>query len=243
MGNNIKGFEYESVVINAIREAGCSGNILEGAGASAAAADADFRFRKEIHLVEVKLTSKAQMGGSSVRFSKDGSVSLVKHGDNEVETLLLNAVNSYKSDLFAMLDRLSALEGREISKFPVQCSKDNWSCAQREGFLVNIKVNTDVNFIANHYRSKGVSYIQFGDLGLFHLGSNPANLPVPALKGSVRLEVRTARAGSKPGLAGAGRRVTGAIRVQARLSLGEASGYTLDNADSIRAMFKEADKF
>jgi len=239
MSSNTQGFEYEAVVLDAIREAGFSGNILEGAGASAAAADADFRLGGKVYKVEVKLDSKAQMGGSSVRLAAVAAPVLVKSTGDAVEDALLASVCERRGKFEALLARLSELEeGRVFTGFPVQCSKESWTQAKAEGMLVNAKVEADVSFIAKHYMSKGVFYIQFGDKGLFHLGKNPANLSVPKLTGSVKIEVRTARGGSKPLKSGTGRSVTGAIRVQARLSMpkGIKSPFTLDDAASVRAL-------
>jgi len=236
MSSNMNGFEYETTVIEAIREAGFSGNITKGAGASAAAADADFFLNGKTHLVEVKLNSKAQMGGSSVRFER-GHAELVKSTGEDVEELLLGMVESLGKPLRALLRRLSELEGKNLTRFPLRCTKEHWTMAQNEGLLVNTKISADISFIAKHYRSKGVNYIQFGDAGLFHLGSNPAKLPVPKLAGTVKLEVRTARSGSKIISGSEDEKVTGAIRVQGRLSLTAQSDYTLDDARSIRVMF------
>jgi len=248
MGNSKNGFEYEGVVLDAIRRAGFAGNISEGAGASAAAADADFFFRGKAYPVEVKLDSKAQMGGSSVRFTLSGpggralktlNPSLVKPNGIPVDNILLDEVRKLHKPLRSMLRRISELSQKDCIKFPVQCSKEIWTQVQDEGLLVNTKIQTSVDFITNHYESKGVHYIQFGDAGLFYLTNNVANLPVPKLSGGVHLEVRTARGGSKPCKDG-GRAVTGAIRVQGRLKLGvRLSPYTLDNPDSIIKMFKE----
>lgn len=237
---NTKGFEYEQVVIDALASAGYVGNITEGAGASAADADADFRLHGNTHLVEIKLDSKAQMGGSSVKYVA-GEFTLVKPSEPALDAALISAVRSKEEQLVRLLERISELEGKKIDKYSMQCSKEHWSLLQKEGFLVNVKIDAGIDYIIKHYNSKGVNYIQFGDAGLYYLKNNPAELDIPKLSGSVKLEVRTARGGSKVHKNGE-RRITGAIRVQARLKLdrGSKSRYTLDNPESVRDLFSEA---
>ncbi len=66
------GYEYEEMVIAALRQAGVVGNITSGAGASAAAADADIKIGGKVYNIEVKMDGKAQMGGTSLRYFPEG---------------------------------------------------------------------------------------------------------------------------------------------------------------------------
>ena len=96
----------------------------------------------------------------------------------------------------------------------------------------------DAEFICEHYRKKGINYIQIGGAGLFHMGENPANLPIPKLEGAINLEVRAGRSGSRKGKDGI-ERVSGGLRVQGRLQFDGKSNYTLESVESIKEMMKE----
>ena len=237
MSINTKGFEYEQKVLDAIAEAGISGNILEAAGASAAQGDADFKFRGKTHLVEVKLDKNAQMGGSSVRYQKgSGTFELLSTVEPEIQSMIIEAVESRTHELDSLIEYFASKWDPGITGFPATCSKQVWTQAADNGLLVNAKIHTDVSFIARHYQAKGVNYIQIGKSGLFYLNKNPAKLPIPKLMGDVRVEIRTARAGSKLAKKTGVRTVGAGIRVQGRLRTKNKSPYTLDCPKSIREM-------
>lgn len=240
MSSNQKGFEYEQIVLNAINEAGISGDITEAAGASNAIGDADFRIAKKAHLIEVKLNKNAQMGGTSVSYLYNGAeLKLLNDVEPEVTDLIIEAVKGQQKDLDSLLRFFAQEWDPTIISFPLTVPKAIWTQAQNDGLLVNSQIQTDVSkFLAKFYRSKGVNYIQIGKSGLFHLGRNPAKLPVPQLKGNVNLEIRTARSGSRANKSLGCRVVSGAIRVQARLKTKNKSPYSLDNVESIKEMLR-----
>jgi len=241
MSSNQQGFKYEQLVLNTIREAGIAGNITEAAGASNAVGDADFKINGKAHLIEVKLNKNAQMGGTSVSYLYNGEeLEIINVVEPEVTDLIYEAVKNQSKKLDALLRFFACKWDPTISSFPLRVPKTIWTQAQNDGLLVNSKIQTDVNkFLAKFYRNKGVDYIQIGKCGLFHLGRNPAKLPVPKLKGTVNLEIRTARSGSKMSKSLGCKVATGAIRVQARLKTKNISPYTLDDADSIKTMIRE----
>ncbi len=230
MGNNIGGFEYEQKVVDTLVSAGFSGKITESAGASSTGSDADIIVNGKPYLVEVKQTSKAQMGGTSLGF--DGSFRTI--GDSvstETEEDLCSKMESKKQVLQELLDFVGA------TSFPFCCKKEIWEEAREKGLLVpiNSKIKSDAEFICDHYRNKGVHYIQIGNAGLFHMGENPANLPVPKLEGDVNLEVRAGRSGSRK-LKDGTKVVPVGLRVQGRLQFNPKSDYTLDDKESIQKL-------
>ncbi len=89
-----------------------------------------------------------------------------------------------------------------------------------------VKKNT--KFIIDHYKDKGIHYMQIGGAGLFYLDQNPANLPVPKLDGEIEIELRAGRSGSSLNADGT-RRVSGLLRAQARLKFKGWSPITLDS--------------
>jgi len=241
--NNKGGFEYEQRIVSSILAAGVAGNVQKAAGADANLPDADIKINGQIFNVEVKNSSDAQMGGSSIRYVPGGEVFLVEEQDDKaIEALIITAVESKRAEIEAMLRFLYKKKPAEINqratKFPFTCTKDAWIKAQANKLLVNTKVISSLKFISDHYMKKNVYYIQIGGKGLFHLGSNPANLPVKQIDGVINLEIRSARSGSKmlsSGIAVVG----GGLRVQARLVTKNKSDYNLEDPLSISKMLED----
>jgi hypothetical protein len=230
MGCNTGGFEFEQKIVDTLIASGFCGQITEGAGASAADADADMMVDGVRHLVEVKQDAKAQMGGTSLKF--DGEFSFVGKGVSSDTAAAVCA--EMQSKRGAIKDLLDFVGG---TSFPVSCEKKVWDEAKEKGLLVpvNTIVKRDAEFICDHYKKKGIHYIQIGGAGLFHMGENPANLPVPKLEGAINLEVRAGRSGSRTGKDGV-ERVSGGLRVQGRLQFDGKSDFTLENVESIKNM-------
>lgn len=233
MSSNVKGFEYEDEVIASLVAAGISGNITEGAGASSADADADMNIFGTNFLVEVKKDGDAQMGGTSVRYV-GGEFEPVGAAIDEDTFEVITAALSDKKE---HIERLLSFLGGE--SFPISCEKDAWTTAQVAGLLkpINVKVKKDTEFLAEHYASKGVDYIQIGGAGLFYLRDNPAGLPVPKLEGEINIELRAGRSGSRKTSTGVSM-VGGSLRAQGRLCFSGESPYTLDNPESINKMME-----
>ena len=229
MSNNELGFAYENEVIEALKTAGIAGNIQEGAGASATGADADFFVGGKKYLLEVKKDADAQMGGTSVRY-KEGSFEMVNEEVDQSTTDLILSALGQKVDA---IESLLAAIGAE--KFPTTCDKYTWTVAKNKGLLkpINAKIKENTKFIIDHYKKKGIHYMQIGGSGLFYLDKNPANLPVPKLQGEIDIELRAGRSGSKINSSGVSV-VGGLLRAQGRLRFNGSSSFTLDNPESIR---------
>jgi hypothetical protein len=228
MSINEEGFAYENVVIDALKFAGIAGSILEGAGASATGADADFVVDGETYLLEVKKDADAQMGGTSVRYI-DGKFEVVSDTvDSGTTDLIIAALGPKRG---AIEDLLGAIDS---DKFPTTCTKEEWTAAKKKGLLkpINAKITQTTDFIVDHYRKKGIDYIQIGGAGLFYLDKNPANLPIPKLEGEIDIELRAGRSGSSLNAAGI-RRVSGLLRAQGRLKFKGSSPITLDSPSNI----------
>ena len=224
MSVNQQGFDYENVVIESLKKAGVAGDIQQGAAAAAAAADADFIVDGKKYLLEVKSDLEAQMGGTSVRYS-DGEFEIVSEAvDKSTAALIIAALSSKRGPI----ERLLAAIGGD--KFPTTCDKHTWTVAKEKGLLkpINTKVRKNTSFIANHYKQKGIHYVQIGGAGLFYLEDNPAGLNIPKLEGEIDIELRAGRSGSTLNAAG-DRRVSGLLRAQARLKFKGQSPITLDS--------------
>ena len=238
--SNVGGFAYETTVIQAIKQAGISGNITKGAGASRVGADANISINNKVYDIEVKLNRNAQMGGSSVRFGKKG-IELVKPMAKTTSDMIITAVSSKTKDLNQLIayltkQRPATINGR-VDGLPLACTTEAWTKARTKGLLVNSIIKYTTDFIAKHYAEKGIYYIQLGGAGLFYMSSNPANLPIPKLKGEIDIEIRSARSGSKMLTTGHSV-VGGGIRVQARLKTKGISPYSADDPKSLSAMIE-----
>jgi hypothetical protein len=238
MAASVRGFQYESEVVAVLAAAGAAGNITSGAGASACACDADININGEIYDIEVKLNSLAQMGGTSFTYSPSeqglDKFNIVSASVDEDSLQMFKEVLLRK---VADFDKFLAHVGAE--KFPLTILKDRWVDAKQHGLLrpLNVKVKRDTSFIVQHYKKKNVDYMQIGGAGLFYLGDNPANLPVPKLEGEINLEIRAGRSGSRTRADGTVV-VGGGIRIQGRLQFKGNSDYTLDDPESVKELLK-----
>jgi len=234
MGNNTGGYDYEKRVVEALVHSGYSGEIAEPAGASSVGADADMMIQGKRYLVEIKQDAKAQMGGTSLSYDEEGFGFIGSSVASDTASAVLTEMNCRQSAVQRLLESVGA------ESFPLACDKQTWNKAKEEGLLkpVNAVVKRNTDFICDHYTNKGVHYIQIGDSGLFHLGENPANLPVPKLEGEINLEVRAGRSGSRKRKDGT-EVVSGGLRVQGRLQFNGKSDFTLDDISSIEKMMKE----
>jgi len=232
MGNNVQGFEYEGKVIEALQEAGCCGDITEGAGASSVGADADFVVDGVRYLVEVKKDAGAQMGGTSVRYDVGGSFDVASSAvEDDTAEMIVAALEQKREHIDSLLKFIC------MPSFPLTCEKHLWEEAKTVGMLkpINAKIQKDTEFIVNHYKKKNIHYIQIGGAGLFYLGENPANLPVPKLEGQINIELRAGRSGSRKNLNGIPV-VGGGLRAQGRLKFKGQSNFTLDDAESVKRL-------
>ena len=228
MSSNTEGFAYENLVVEALRENGVAGEINVGAGASAADADADFMVNGKRYLLEIKKDADAQMGGTSVRYD-NGEFEIVSESvDKNTASLIMSALAPKTPHIEKLL---SAIGGE---KFPTTCEKYTWTQAQQKGLLkpINAKVRKNTQFIIDHYKDKGIHYIQIGGAGLFYLDENPANLPIPKLEGEIDIELRAGRSGSSLNAAGQ-RRVSGLLRAQARLKFEGQSPIDLEHPHTL----------
>ena len=78
-----------------------------------------------------------------------------------------------------------------------------------------------------------------GGAGLFYLGKNPLNLPVPEFQGEIQVEMRLGYGGSKlsfPTDPPTPARSAG-LRIQGRMLTKNKSSYNLDNVEDVQKLF------
>ena len=155
---------------------------------------------------------KDQMGGGSLRYERKNktlipSPKLAASTEPEDLEILLNATKTKFKEINKYLDFLKTQEPKKVHAeyanvgVPFICSQEARSAAVKGGYQKAIQsyVKLDSRYITNLYNGKNVYYIQIGKAGLFYMGKNPLNLPVPAFKGEINVELRIGYAGDTKG--------------------------------------------
>lgn len=232
---------YESLVIKTLKVAHAAGYINRANCVDSNKPDADFVVNGESHYVEVKSDADARMGTASIGYSYPDKTFFAVGRDIAFSSMVADVMNEMADvQLISGLQRLirhlkqsATTPDSVIAGFPLSGFRPkDWEMAVEYGLLkpVNRTFVGDIRVIIDHYTSKGVNYIQIGGWGLFSLGSNPANLPVPQLSGKVRLRVVAMKSDEGRSSSKAG------MRVYASIIPSTPSPYTLDDLDSIREL-------
>jgi len=222
-----------------------------GAYSSQGYGDIEAKYQNIPFNIEVKKSAIDQMGGFSIKYNqKTGEVSFPEHIEDEDKLVLLELVKSKTTQLNDYIDRANELSDDstsvKIASLPFKSTIDVRDQLKREGLLKNINTvqRYHTKFIEKLYNNKHVYYIQIGGRdtkinkgsGLFFLGTNPLNLPIPELDGELNIEMRIKWSGVKKSDPSIYR--TAQLFVIGRFSSFQTSSlYSLDNPDSIKAMF------
>jgi hypothetical protein len=249
------GVEYENRVYAALQSAqvpGLDPGASGGAGYSnVGAGDIEATFNGNAFNIEVKANKNAQLGGTSVRVDPENNAYEIVTPDAidaDAIPFYIQAAKNKADDAVAYVDFVRTLQPTELhANLPHtipfgSVTKEAWNQAQAKGFLTKlnaIESFDNAKIIAATYNRKGVYYIQIGGAGLFYLGSNPLNLPVPEFDGAVNIEFRLGRSGSRDRKLGdqVVSVVAAGYRCQGRLKTNIKSPYTLDDPASIRKLF------
>lgn len=244
------GLDYELKVFDAVKNAGIEGlNPGERPGrgfSNVGAGDLEASYNGKPFNIEIKASSKDQMGGGSFKYDfATKQFTPVKEMDPEDLDLLLAACKEKAPALDNYIKAARTLDPVEyhknISGVPIKVSKEGRAELQKKGLLaaINKNVKTGSGFIVKHYNKKGVYYIQIGGAGLFYMGKNPLKLPVPELTADIQIEMRLGYGGGKlsfPTDPPTPARSAG-LRVQGRLLTKGKSPYSLDNVEDIKKIF------
>ena len=130
---------------------------------------------------------------------------------------------------------------KDISGIPIKVSKKGRDELKRKGLLkaINTKIVTDASYIGKHYNKKGVYYIQIGGAGLFYMGRNIFNLPVPKLSGEIQIEVRLGFSGSKTSFPDGTEARSAGLRMIGRLKTKGKSPHSIDTVEGIEKLFSK----
>ena len=196
-----KGFIYEGVIYTKLKNKGLVPLGFKPAKSDANKPDGKFIYKGEIYNLEIKLNfEQADFGQGTLDYTNSGWV--------------LGGVQEFKADGVTPRDGYAAAEKMRELLRAVGTEK----FANREwGFKKapnKITIPNDSNFtkamkdedyknfpsrykpiskksIWDYYNTKNTYYIQVGGYGLYHMGMNPANLPIPSLDVNARLRIRT----------------------------------------------------
>ena len=261
------GLDYELKVYKAMKDAKIEGldpGEKPGAGFSnVGSGDIEATYKGKSFNIEIKASPKDQMGGGSLRYDRSSkqlipSPKLAKSTEPEDLAILLKATESRLPQINKYLDFLKTQEPKKVhaeyakAGVPFIASSEARSAAVKGGYQKAVQnyVKLDSRYITNLYNGKNVYYIQIGKAGLFYMGKNPLNLPVPPFKGEINVEVRIGYAGDTKGStsrsfskkAGSedviqARRAE--LRCIGRMLTKNKSPYSLDNSKDIQKLFVE----
>lgn len=253
-GVNAGGIEYEKKVLAALSAANVAGLDFKAdtsAGFSShGEGDIEASYNGNKFNIEVKASINDQMGGGSVAFDGNSwrpSAKLEAATEPDDLALILKAAETAEPALQAYLEELKTKEPRDFharnTGIPFVAEYNAREALKASGHhkALNQIVTLDQRYIAGLYNKKNVFYIQVGGAGLFHLGSDPLGLGVPAFQGNVNVEMRIGFAGTKVAIPG--RDDTTARRAEyrciARMKTKSKSPYTLDDPASIQKLFSQ----
>lgn len=244
------GLDYELKVYNAVIDAKVPG-LIPGDKPTAGfsnrgAGDLEASYKGKPFNIEIKASSKDQMGGGSFRYTMSGQQFFpVKEMDPEDLDLLMSAAKEKANDIDNYIKALQKIEPVEYHRnnvgIPLKASVAARAELKKSGLLAKINKNTktDAAFIKKHYNKKGVYYINIGGAGLFYMTKNPLGLPVPELNAEIQIEMRLGFGGGKlsfPTDPPTPARSAG-LRLQGRLLTKGKSPYNMDNAEDVKKLF------
>ena len=210
------GLVYELKVYEALIGAkieGLDAGDKPGAGFSSHGfGDIEAAYNGKAFNIEIKAGMKDQMGGGSLRYDRKTkqltpSPKLAASGDQEDIAILMQAVQTKIPAINKYLDFIAKQEPTKVHKdyakvgVPFVASTSAREAAKKAGLQSAVQdyVKGDSRYIKNLYNGKNVYYIQIGGAGLFYMGKNPLNLPVPEFNGEIQVEVRIGYAGDSSG--------------------------------------------
>lgn len=190
--------------------------------------------------IEAKLAG-AQMSGTSLRYDMASQTFTIVKAVKDAD-LAIAAATKKIPVLNAYINALKKQEPAEvhagITGIPLKATRAARDTLKAQGLQAACeeKIEFPITFLQEIHNKKGTYYIQIEGAGLFFLGSNPFNLPVPELKGTFKVEFRVGYAGGKVGKHG--HVAHAGFRVQGRLiNSDEKSPYSLDNPEHVKTLF------
>lgn len=186
------GFLYESKIHNKLKVAKLVPPNFTPAGSDPNAPDAMFIYNGKENKLEVKLDLKADYGQGTLKY-ENGKWQLggAKTAAAEEMRQLLRSVGIEKFANQKWGPKGAPVKGSKPDKDLTQADVKKDYDRFKDQFLT-----IPSSALASYYNSKGTYYIQIGTYGMYYMGSNPANLPVPPFNAGLRVRIRIKRGGS-----------------------------------------------
>lgn len=236
---NIGGVLYEGKVRDAIKEAltflpDCK--LLDESSGAFNPHTNDLTLEISGRKIDIEIKRfNAQMGEGSIGYTEGKFHRISQRMDPGIFDIAISYLMTRQKELDALLLAIKK------ESFPARVTKSNWTLAVQQGLsrVISGKILLDEDMVCKHYNSKGVYYMQIEKRGLYYLGSNPLNLPVPPLKADTNMLVRMKRAGSQLSKSGELLATVGIIST-GRLKIGTCpkSNFSLDCPQSTIDLFK-----
>jgi hypothetical protein len=199
--------------------------------------------------IDIEIKGKgAQMGETSFRYHPDTGFEPAKdHLDQGfVELVRTNALIPIRSHIDELLKFFRSYDPEpfheSVKEIPFRVTRSAWISARKEGLLIPIAkiFPFSASLITDHYNNKcgGVFYIQIERKGLFYMGKNPLNLPIPPLEGNINVEVRLKRSGSVVAKSIGQKVASATLIVVGRLKNDAVSPISLDSPEKITQLFE-----
>jgi len=244
------GLDYELKVYNALNTANIKdfsiGDKPTAGFSNVGSGDIEASYLNKPLNIEIKASAKDQMGGGSFRYSySTKTFEPAKEMDPEDLELLMSAAKEKSTDIDNYIEAARKIEPIEYHKningIPLKISIEGRSKLKTDGLhaKINRNIKTDTKFIIKHYNKKNVYYMQVGRAGLFYMGKNPFNFPIPELTGEIQVEMRLGFGGGKgsfPTDPSTPARSAG-LRLQGRLLTKGKSPFSLDNLKDVQQLF------
>ena len=158
---------------------------------------------------ELKLNENALMGSFTAKLKENGEIEFTK--DSPINEKIAEYLNKNKEARYNYIKRAKEILGSnaknyDLKVFPPKLPEYVYSQLRNEGLQNKVgftisnsktEINIPNNLISEFYADKGVDYIQVGNIGLFHTGNNPLNLPIPAFNFNTKITARMTSSSSQ----------------------------------------------
>ena len=202
---------------------------------------------------ELKLNENALMGSFTAKLKENGEIEFTK--DSPINKKIAEYLNKNKEARYNYIKRAKEILGSnaknyDLKVFPPKLPEYVYSQLRNEGLQNKVgftisnsktEINIPNNLISEFYLDKGVDYIQVGNIGLFHTGNNPLNLPIPAFNFNTKITARMTSSSSQN--KGQEKLYSGPIRVFMKLDQSiPLSNMSLASNSSLKAIMAMAEE-
>ena len=202
---------------------------------------------------ELKLNENALMGSFTAKLKENGEIEFTK--ESPVNKKIAEYLNKNKEARYNYIKRAKEILGSnaknyDLKVFPPKLPEYVYSQLRNEGLQNKVgftisnsktEINIPNNLISEFYLDKGVDYIQVGNIGLFHTGNNPLNLPIPAFNFNTKITARMTSSSSQK--KGQEKLYSGPIRIFMKLDQSiPLSNMSLVSNSSLKAIMAMAEE-